>query len=378
MKQYTLPFTYANWAATSPVKLYSATHGRAPYFPRTGLSSDDFTMKARSRICSFFMSQDPRRVVFGSGSTDLLNKILWGRLWNKTGNVITTSLEHNSVLRPLTYISQRTGITVKTITPGDSGCIAASDIAGAIDSETRLIVITHASNVTGAIQPVQEITAAAHAKNIPVIIDCAQTGGRIRISAEEIDADALIFSAHKSLLGPGGLGFAILHKDFDVDPVFAGGSGISSELAEQPEKMPWKLEPGTLHYEGIFQLHDALDSLEEMDYIGKNSDAQDTFTRFLAELKGLSGYTVIGVPADRMISSVNIVPKTCFNVDELSYILYNVFSVVSRPGLHCAPLAHKHMGTYPSGTLRLSFGIFSSSDDYETTLTALKKIQRGL
>jgi cysteine desulfurase / selenocysteine lyase len=373
---------YCNWAATSAKKLYGNINDTMGTFTtvRSGISPHESSMPVREYIAKLFHFPSPNRVIFGSGTTDLLNKIILGYFLKRSGSVITSIYDHNSVLRPLNYLKLRKGIKMKVIEPGNDGIINEKTFQRYLEPDTVLAVINHASNVTGIIQPIAPIVQAAHDKGIPVILDCAQSGGVVPIDYSSIKADAMVFSGHKSLMGPSGIGFALMRDGFEIEPVFSGGSGIKSELEFQPEEMPYKLEPGTPNYEGIVLLGRSLKKHAELSIMQKLSSIRDTFTSFLKKIEKIEGVD-LALPKDTPQNTHSLAIASLvfdqFNAEEASFILRKSFNIITRPGLHCAPLCHRYLGTWPHGTVRFSFGYKNTESDFEIVLKAIKTMTSG-
>lgn len=369
---------YCNWAATSPVKLYDINSQINSEFIRCGFAPDELTNSLRKQICQFFNFSNTQNVVFGAGVTDLLNKLILG-FWEKNtdGEVLTTSLEHNSVLRPLNYLKSRKNIIIKHISQNNQGKITPDAIKANICKDTKLCIVSHASNVTGIIQPIAEIADVCRKHDIRIIIDCAQTAGKIQIDFDAIKADALVFSTHKGLMGPSGFGFALLKNDFKVAPIFSGGTGIKSELEFQPEEMPWLLEAGTPNYEAIQKTEECLNNFLQQDYLQINKQISMMFMDFVKELEKIGNCRVIGNYKTERLPFINILFDN-FIADEISYILYKSFNIITRAGLHCSPLIHKQLGTYPYGTTRVSFGADSLWEEMEAVIKAVKQITAGI
>ncbi len=367
---------YCNWAATSPHKKYNYNQAvQDTILTRTGISPNEFSIPVRTKIASLFNVPSAMSVVFGAGATDLLNKVLLGVPMGKNDEVITSIYAHNSILRPLHYLKERRGINVHYITPNEYGVLQPETLSEAITARTRLVVLTHASNVTGIIQPVKECVAYAHQKHIPVLLDCAQSAGFFPLDVQDINADAYVCSGHKALQGPSGIGILFISNGLHCEPVITGGSGIQSDREEQPEELPWRLEAGTPNYEAVSLLNNALDNYNNDIRVQQFKNVCTYYTRFVQELQNMRGIRIIGMPTGAHLPYINIIFNTIRN-DEAAYILLNVFRIIVRPGLHCAPRMHKYLGTFPEGTIRLSFGPESDEKDFNGVLEALNKIQR--
>ncbi|MEE8413698.1 MAG: aminotransferase class V-fold PLP-dependent enzyme [Dehalococcoidales bacterium] len=318
---------------------------------------------------------DKDRVIFTFNCTDSLNIGLKGLL--KPGDhVITSCIEHNSVVRPLRKLEQQ-GIRVTRISPrsGDS-FVTPDDIEKALTGETKLLVMTHASNVNGVIQPIREYGLIARQRNLIFMVDAAQTAGRYPLDVQLNNIDLLAFSGHKGPLGPTGVGVLYISERVDLDSMREGGTGSQSEIEEQPSVLPDKFECGTANTVGIAGLGAGLEFIldEGMEKILVHE--QSLTARLYDGLSRTEGITVYGA-TDRE-KQVPIISFTAGGAEpgEMAAILDQAFDIKVRAGLHCAPAAHKTMGTFPRGTLRLSPGYFNTPEEIDFTLQAIKKIVR--
>ncbi len=363
---------YCNWAATAPNRVNENFNMLNQYI-RTGYT--DSFMDVREKLCGFFAFDNPYRLVFGSGLTDLMNKLIFGSVKYRKEVILTTCTEHNSVLRPLYHLNAQQGVGLRFVTTDKDGILKIDDIEKSINDDVGLLIINHASNVTGVIQPIKEIVEIAHKRGAYVIVDCAQTAGRIDISHKEIGADAYVMSAHKGLMGMSGLGFALIGEGFEPEPVFFGGTGIYSEAKEQPYELPYRLEAGTPNYIAINSLKNSIDYLIGNEYIRLNAECNKMFQLFVEELKGMSHVELIGLSTQKSLPIANI-RVAGYSVEELSYILLNVFDIIARHGIHCAPLMHQRLNTAPFGTVRLSFGITNTEKDFDYIINTLRRIKK--
>ena len=313
------------------------------------------------------------RVVFTLNCTDALNLGLKGLL--KGGDhVITSCIGHNSLVRPLRKL-ENSGVAVTRIPPlPEEGFIPPESIISAIRKNTKLIVVTHVSNVTGLVQPIEEYGLIARTHGLIFMVDAAQSAGIYPLDVEKARIDLLAFSGHKGLLGATGTGVLYIGERVSLDSLREGGTGSSSELEEQPEDMPNRYESGTPNTLGIAGLGAGLKFLfqEGMDKI--RAHKLSLRDRLLDGLEVLSGIIVYG-PKDRSwqapVLSLNI---RSFEPGEVSAILDQAFDIKVRAGLHCTPAAHKTIGTYPKGTVRLSPGYFNTMEEMDFTVSAIEKI----
>jgi cysteine desulfurase family protein len=327
----------------------------------------------RRRVAAFFGVRDPSRVVFTLNATDALNTALWGLL-RPGDRVLTTSLEHNAVVRPLSALAER-GVSVTRVPCAPDGALDLDDLARALEAApTRLVAMTHASNVCGTILPVREAARLAHRHGAVLLLDAAQTAGVLPIDAAELGVDLLAFPGHKGLLGPTGTGGLYVSPEVRLVPTRQGGTGTLSEEERQPEALPEALEAGTVNTVGIAGLGAALRVVEARGLARIRAHEQALTTRLLAGLRETPGVRVHG-PADpdRQVAVVSITAEGWEPID-LGAALDSAFGVAVRPGLHCAPVAHRALGTFPRGTLRLSAGFTTTEDEIDQALAALRAL----
>jgi cysteine desulfurase/selenocysteine lyase len=332
----------------------------------------------RENLAGFFNLSDPLRVIFTPNATYAINLVLKGFL--KPGDsVITSALEHNAVMRPLRYLEQK-NIRVKIVPCAADGTLELPTFAALIDSTTRLLVITHASNVTGAIQPVEQLTGLAHRQGVRVLVDAAQSAGILPIDMQKNGIDFLAFSGHKELLGPTGSGGLLVHPAIDsslITPLVQGGTGSRSESEYQPEDWPDKYEAGTANLIGIAGLEAGLKFIQQLGLAAVRAHSLKMKSLLWEGLSAIPRVKVFGPtdPAQSVaIVSFSIMGKS---VSDIGFRLDEDFGVLTRVGLHCAPAAHRTIGSFPEGTVRLSPGLFTTLDDIQTTLAAVQEIARS-
>lgn len=333
-------------------------------------------LDCRIKLAEFFgaYDDDPMNVTFTANITESLNVILRGYL-REGMSVLTSSMEHNAVMRPLRALESH-GVNVGVVKADSRGLIHIDDFKRELTSaKYDLVVMTHASNVCGTVQPVEEIAEICRECSVPLVLDTAQTAGVIPISASELGLSALCFTGHKSLMGPQGTGGIIWNPEFaaKVEPIITGGTGSYSHLETQPEDMPDKFESGTPNLPGIAGLNSALEWLNVTGLQKISERENDTGRYFLERLKEIDGVILSGMP-----EMMNRLPVFALNIsgkdngilaDELSRLGYE-----TRPGLHCAPSAHKTLGTFPQGALRVSPGYFTEEGDIDGFIDALKSL----
>lgn len=332
-------------------------------------------LKTRQLLAEMFHAQTPQEIIFTPNATYSLNMLLHGFL-KKGDHVITTSMEHNAVMRPLQALS-KTGVTYSIVPCSKTGILNVDDILPFIKKETKALVMLHASNVCGTIMPIEKVYKICKEHNIRLIIDAVQTAGILDIDSRRMDA--LVFTGHKSLLGPQGIGGFVIKKEFadEITPLITGGTGSLSHEFEQPSFLPDKFESGTLNLPAIIGLKKALEYVTLTGIKTIFDHEIQLTTAFISKTSNITGVNLIGKQdsSDR----VAIVSLDFINKDNASITaaLDEQYGIMTRCGLHCAPIAHKTLGTYPHGTVRFSFGHFNTLDDIEYIVQSLKKILKN-
>ncbi|MGG7179205.1 aminotransferase class V-fold PLP-dependent enzyme [Clostridium paraputrificum] len=342
------------------------------------LESNRQLLLARERISQFFNYDKCENVIFTNNITTSLNLLIKGLL--KSGDhVISSSMEHNSVLRPLIDCKEILNIELDIIQASTEGFIDPNDIKGKVKSNTRAVIISHASNVTGSIQNLKLIGEICREFDVFFIIDTAQTAGVIDIDMKSLKADAIAFTGHKSLLGPQGVGGFIIDDKLNdsCSSILSGGTGSLSHSLYQPTFLPDKFECGTLNMPGIIGLSNAINYI---NIIGRNTiEDKNKLLRgiLLNGMLNIDGITVYGDTNNN--NSTTCISFNYKDIDpsETSFYL-DSNGIKNRAGLHCAPLAHKSIHTFPTGTVRLSIGFFNTKEEIDYTLTVLNKIGKNL
>jgi cysteine desulfurase family protein len=332
--------------------------------------------ETRMLIARFINAPEINRVIFTLNCTDALNLGLKGSL--KPGDhVVTSCIGHNSLVRPLRKLE---GLGVKvTWVPSspDSGVLSPRDIEAAITKDTKLVVVTHASNVTGVIQPIEEYGAVIRRRNLIFMVDAAQTAGKYPIDVQASNIDLLAFSGHKGLFGPPGTGALYIGNRVNLDSLREGGTGSYSEEEEQPIILPDRYESGTQNSVGISGLGAGLKYIRD-EGLGKIRTREQSLTDRLVEGLSKIPRIVLYISKDRLKQA----PVISFNIKgftpgDVGTILDQTFDIKVRTGLHCAPMMHKTIGTFPLGTIRLSPGYFNSLEEIEMTIKAIDRISRS-
>jgi len=346
--------------------------GRGGY--ESAYSLAERVLGIRKQVSDFFGFETDSNVIFTPNVTFSLNFLISGLL--KAGDhVITTTMEHNAVARPL-EAAKRRGVEISYAQADAMGGVEPEQIEALIRSNTRVVVMLHGSNVSGTLLPISNVGKICKQKGIFFAVDAAQTAGVVPIDMKAMGIDALAFTGHKGLLGPQGIGGLLLVDELAdvVDPMLFGGTGSLSDSLEMPGFLPDKLEPGTLNLPGIIGLSAALDYINEVGIDHIRSTELSLALRFLESLADRNDVKVIG--RTDLTNRCPIVSLDFLNRDnaEISYRLDQEFGIMTRCGLHCAPLAHRSLGTFPSGTVRFSFGHTNTAEEVDRTIEAINKI----
>ncbi len=331
---------------------------------------------ARLRLKKFFNAPAVERVVFTYNCTDSLNIAIKGVL-SPGDHVVTTDLEHNSVSRPLVALAEANVITLTRVPSDASGTVDPSEIRKAITPATKLVVVTHASNVLGTIQPVAEMAKVARevSDRVLVLVDAAQTAGVVPIDVQAMGIDLLAFPGHKSLLGPTGTGGLIVGPRAKIRAWREGGTGGDSTSPTQPAELPYHLEGGTSNVLGIVGLVAGLDFVEEKSPDALREHEVGLCARLWEKLDELGGFEVIGHrdPA-RRVGTVSFRGPEGLDSETLGGVLDASFSIAIRAGLHCSPYIHGAVGTKEVGLVRVSPGVFTTADEIDQLVEALRDI----
>ncbi len=329
-----------------------ASPGRGGY--RQSLEAGRILFQTRETAAQFFSVSDSSRIIFTQNATGALNLALHGTL-NAGDHVITTSMEHNSLLRPL-YTLRNKGVEVTIVPAGHDGVVSVEEIRLAMRANTRMIAIGHVSNVCGAVQPIRQVGELCRDSGALFLVDAAQSAGYLPIDVESAAIDLLAVPGHKGLLGPGGTGFLYVAPHVQLKPVIQGGTGSHSTAEEQPLVVPDGFEAGTHNMPGIAGLQAGMEFLLERGVVALHQHEQMLLAQAERTLRGISGVTVYG-PSDSR-DRCSVLSFTASGVDSalLAAELDHCFDIAVRAGLQCAPLAHRTLGTLPGGTVRLSPG----------------------
>ena len=351
-----------------------AAVGRGGY--REALQTGDLVDQARKRLAELLHAEDPSRLIWTFNGTDGLNIAIRGFL-QPGDHVVTSVMEHNSVLRPLRELEVNDRVEVSRLPVDADGRISPSAVEAAIRPNTRLIALIHASNVTGTLQPVHEVGRLARRRGIAFLVDAAQSAGHYPIDLRDLHADMLAFPGHKGLLGPLGTGALYLRPGIEdkIRSQKQGGTGSVSERDLQPDCLPDKFESGNHNAPGLVGLGAALAYIQEKTQAALARHERELTARFLEGLAEIPGVNVFG--PKQVENRLGVISLTVDGYDPqvLAALLDGHYRIQIRAGLHCAPLAHRSLGTLDSGgTARFSVGPFNTTDDIDAALAALREV----
>jgi cysteine desulfurase/selenocysteine lyase len=349
-----------------------------------GRSGYDLCMEAgeiieetRQMLTHFFNGTDPNRLCFSYNSTDALNLIIFGML-QEGDHAITTTIEHNSVLRPLYHLHKFNGVEVDHLSFDSRGFVEPYDFRKTFKSNTKLVIVNHASNVIGTIQPLKEIGRLCRERNIPFAIDASQSAGKIPIDLEAQNLDIIAFTGHKSLFGPTGIGGLYVKEGIDIRQTRAGGTGVRSAVKTHLEEYPYRLEYGTLNSVGVAGLHAGLKWLQNkgIDNIHKHEMKLTAMLRDgLQEIDGVTLYCQEDLTDHIGVLLFNIDGMEALNTGTILDVDYNI---ACRTGLHCAPLVHEQIGTAEiHGAVRFGIGPFNTEEHIKTAIAAVREIAQS-
>lgn len=354
------------------IQNYCGNPGRSGH--RMSMRTGEEIFKVRKDIGKMFNLNDFSRIIFTSNTTEALNLGIKGTL-EIGDHVITTSMEHNSVLRPLKLL-EAYGIETTIVNCDIDGTLNPEAVRRKIKDNTKMIVCTHASNVTGTIMPVKELGTLAKERNLIFMVDAAQSAGSLPINVKEMNIDLLAAPGHKGLLGPMGTGFLYAGEDVQLRPIKEGGTGTRSRELIQPYDFPEGYEAGTINVPGIIGLGYSIKHIQKLGVENIKAYEEDLIRILDEGLRNMKSIKVYGPEDYRKkagIVSFNINNKSC---EEVCDKLDSIYGIAARGGYHCAGLAHKTIGTYETGTVRLSVGPYNTKRDIYSAIEAIYQIQK--
>lgn len=336
------------------------------------LSAARIIYDTRDKLAKLFGAENARQIAFTNNSTESLNIAIKGLL-NPGDHVITTMLEHNSVLRPL-YEMEKMGVRLTIVKSNENGTLDLADIEKEIAEDTKLIICTNGSNLTGNYVDVKAIGELAHKHNVLFAVDASQTAGVFPINVKEMNIDVLCFTGHKGLLGPQGTGGIYVREGLQLHPLKTGGSGVQTFSKTHPIEMPTALEAGTLNGHGIAGLHAALTYLEETGIDTIRAREQELMWKFYEGVKEIPTVKVYGDFSTKNRCAVVTLNIGDYDSSDVSDELLTVYGISTRPGGHCAPLMHEALGTVEQGAVRFSFSHYNTDEEIELAIQAVQEL----
>lgn len=376
---------YLDNAATSYPKAPGVASAMADYVEKVGATINRssyasaqeaglVTLSLRERLCRLFNHPDPTHAVLTPGATAGLNMVIKGLL-RPGDHCLVSSMEHNAVMRPLVQL-ERGGVAFERIPCDAQGCLRLEALPGMIKLNTRLVVMAHGSNVCGTVQDAEAVGKICRERGVPFALDAAQTAGHIEVDFERFGLSALVVPGHKGLLGPQGIGALLLDADFArrLTPLVAGGTGSASDSEELPGWMPDRFESGTPNMPGVYGWEAALGWLENTGIEALENHEKTLSKRFLEGIYGLKNVKLYGITVpERRTGVFSVGFLNCDNA-EAAWRLEREFGILTRCGLHCAPSAHKTLGSFPEGSVRFSTGWVNTEADIDAALSAIAAI----
>lgn len=339
-------------------------------------------LMARMDMAKLFKVANPMQLIFTKNASEALNISILGYV-KKGDHVITSCMEHNSVLRPLNYLKDIGDIELSIVSSDDEGFVHAKDIAAELKPNTTLVAVTHASNLTGSINDIKEIAKTIATENldrenkISLLVDAAQTAGLVDIDVNEMGIDMLAGAGHKSLYGPTGTGFLYVSENIKLEPLYRGGTGSISESLIQPDFMPDMLETGTLNASGIVGLKAGINYIVEKDIQKLREKQQNMIAKLISEFSKIEEVKIFGSKDSKKRASAVSINIGDRDSQEITYLLSDKYDIATRGGKHCAPLAHKRMGTLEQGMVRISISSFTTDEEINSVINAVKELAQG-
>ncbi|MEG2983935.1 MAG: aminotransferase class V-fold PLP-dependent enzyme [Peptostreptococcaceae bacterium] len=354
------------------MKNYCANPGRAGH--KLAMRAAREIYEARDNIAKLFNIDNPMNIVFTYNATDSLNLAIKGCV-KKGDHIITTSMEHNSVIRPIKSL-EKDGIESTVVNCDKDGFLDVNDIKRAIKPNTKLIVTTHASNVCGTIVDIDSVGKIAKEYNILYLVDASQTAGVYDINLKELNIDMLAAPGHKCLLGPQGTGILYIRDGLEINILKEGGTGSQSEDLIQPELLPDKYESGTHNTPGIVGLNEGVKFVIERGIDNIRKHEEELCQYMLERLEEIPNIKIYGPKDSKKRAAVISINIGDMDSGEITYLLDSEYDIATRSGIHCSPLAHKSLGSLEQGTVRFSFGYFNTREEIDKAIIALKEIEK--
>ena len=349
---------------------FNGNPGRSGY--KKAVEIDRAIYNVRVKIAEFFNIKDPLKIAFTSNASESLNFAVKGAGLSDC-HIISSVLEHNSVLRPLHYLRDEKNVSLSFVSPHKDSEDFLKEIKSLINEKTKAVVLNHISNVTGYIADIEAVGKLCREKNLLFIVDASQSAGFLKIDVEKFNIDILCFTGHKSLFGIQGTGGIYVREGISLNPLLEGGTGSFSKLPRQPKRMPELLECGTLNTPGILSLGAGIDFINSVGLENIKNHEYALTKRFIDKISEIKNITIYGYKDIFRGAVVSLNIKNISSSD-LSAVLDEEFNICTRSGFHCAPLAHKFYDTYETGMVRFSFGYFNTAEEIDYAAEALKEI----
>lgn len=368
-----------------PLAMYRYMTGNGANINRGGYSRayalSEQIFETRQLLCDFFGGPDCRNVIFTKNVTESLNILLKGLL-RPGDHVLVSSMEHNAVMRPLVQLEQQ-GISFTRIPCGRQGRLILEGLENLVTPHTRAVVMTHASNVCGTVLPIAEVGSFCRRQGLYFLVDCAQTAGILPIHMEQMHIDALAFTGHKGLMGPQGIGGFLLTDELAgrLKPLLSGGTGSLSHTEQVPGFLPDRFEPGTLNLPGILGLQAGVQWVRETgieNILGHELALTKAFLEGLSPLIQEGSLRLLGRPDVQNRTGVVSIQAPGLDLAQIAFRLDDDYGIQTRVGLHCAPFAHRTLGSFPTGSIRFSFGWWNTRQHIDLAVHALEEIIHGL
>lgn len=379
MKTYYFDNAASSWpkptevmdAMTKCLLEYGANPGRGSH--QMAVKASRALFETRKSLARLFGISNPNDICYTLNTTEALNLAIKGLL-KEGDHVITTSVEHNSVRRPLEFLRRTKNIEISYIQTNNQGYVNPLNIRDAIRSNTKLVICSHSSNLLGTIVPLGEIAEICKTKKLIFLVDAAQTAGTIPIDVQKMGIDMLAFPGHKGLLGPQGTGGLYIHPNLDLEPLLQGGTGSQSEAIEQPLVRPDRYESGTQNTVGIVGLNEGVKFVLHQTVEAIHTKEWELTQRLMEGIQGVKGIQILGPNLGE--NKTGIVSFVMQQIDgsELAFILDQSFQIAVRSGFHCSPLAHQSAGTTETGAVRASVGFYTTDEEVNHFIQAIKEI----
>lgn len=356
------------------MKNYGANPGRGSH--KLAMKASRKIYEARENIAKLFNIDNPMNIIFTSGATESLNLAIKG-IVKEGDHIITTSMEHNSVIRPIKTL-EKYGISNTIVNCEEDGSLNVKKLEKEIKENTKLIVTTHASNVCGTLIDIKEIGEIAKKYNILYLIDASQTAGVYDIDVKSFNVDMIACAGHKSLFGPQGVGILYIKEGLNINSLKEGGTGSSSLELYQPDIFPDKYESGTPNTQSIAGLNEGIKFILDVGTKNIREKEEKLCEYMLSRLKEINDIKIYGIIDSKKRAPVISINIGDLDSGEISFLLDSEYDIATRPGIHCSPLAHKTLGSLKQGAVRFSIGYFNTKKEIDTTIDALKNIVESI